>query len=856
MYFFRTIAQHFLIAMGFLLSISSSAQDLCENGLAAGLYPCNNVNLLAFMPSSELGGAGVEYNDIWGWTDALDGKEYVMIGKSDGTAFIDISDPVNPVFLGELPSHSGNSIWRDIKVYGDYAFVVSEAGGHGMQVFDLTRLRNVVSIPETFTEDAHYAGFGNAHNIVINEGVALAYAVGTNTFSGGMHIVDISNPLVPVIAGDFAADGYTHDAQVVTYNGPDVAHVGKQIAFNANENTLTIVDVNDPTDTQQLGRVGYSNSNYAHQGWVTEDHTYYLMGDELDEANSGIPTRTIIWDVSDLDAPVVIGEFLSTESAIDHNLYIKGNLVYQSNYRAGLRILDAVDISNANLSEVAYFDLYPASNSAQFNGSWSNYPYFPSGVVAVSHIEEGLFLLQPQFLNASTAQDSYCYEDDVVVDLTVEIGWEGPVNLSVIEGLPAGAVATFSANGVGVGSYTLTLTNLPDVTGDLNLVIEGVGSSDSYRANVSFLVFDCGNDILGCTDNTADNYNPAATIDDGSCTYPCFDATLSLLTDCWGAEVSWTLSDDQGNIIQQVAGGTLGNQTLFTVDFCLEEGCYEFEILDSFGDGLSGVASGCAIDGDYSIIDSDGNVLVQMAAADYGSGILESFCITIPTSGCTDPLACNFNPAASIDNGSCILPNGCTDAAACNFDPAATCDNGSCILPNGCTDATACNFDPAATCDNGSCILPDGCTDVTACNYDVTALCDNGSCVATMTYYEDADNDGFGDAANSVQLCAPQAGFVLDNTDCDDTNAFVYPNAPGTGEGIDNNCNNVIDLDEEQITCLGDFDGDGLRNVSDILILLGDFACSGGCVADMDGDDLVNTTDILAFLNVFGIDCD
>jgi hypothetical protein len=245
-----------------------------------------------------------------------------------------------------------------------------------------------------------------------------------------------------------------------------------------------------------------------------------------------------------------------------------------------------------------------------------------------------------------------------------------------------------------------------------------------------------------------------------------------------------------------------------------------------------------------------------MAAADYGSGILESFCITIPTSGCTDPLACNFNPAASIDNGSCILPNGCTDAAACNFDPAATCDNGSCILPNGCTDATACNFDPAATCDNGSCILPDGCTDVTACNYDVTALCDNGSCVATMTYYEDADNDGFGDAANSVQLCAPQAGFVLDNTDCDDTNAFVYPNAPGTGEGIDNNCNNVIDLDEEQITCLGDFDGDGLRNVSDILILLGDFACSGGCVADMDGDDLVNTTDILAFLNVFGIDCD
>ena len=844
-----------LIAMFAFTTLSSRAQDLCENGLAAGVYPCSNVNLLSFMPTADIGGGNVEFNDIWGWTDPLDGKEYVMIGKSDGTSFIDISDPINPVFLGELPTHSGNSIWRDVKVYGNYAFVVSEAGGHGMQVFDLTRLRNVVSIPETFTEDAHYAGFGNAHNIVINEEVALAYAVGTNTFSGGMHIVDISNPLAPVIAGDFAADGYTHDAQVVTYNGPDVAYVGKQIAFNANENTLTIVDVDDPTDTQQLGRVGYSNVSYAHQGWLTEDHTYFLLGDELDESNLGIPTRTVIWDVSDLNNPVVIGEFSSTEAAIDHNLYIKGNLIYQANYRAGLRILDGSDVANANLSEIAYFDLYPSSNSNQFNGAWSNYPYFASGVVAVSHIEEGLFLLQPQFLSASVPQDSYCYEDDVVIDLSVITGWEGPVNLSVSEGLPAGATATFSANGVGAGDYTLTLSNLPDVTGDLSITIEGVGASDTYRSTVTFLVFDCANDVLGCTDPAATNYDPAATIEDGSCTYPCIDVTLSISTDCWGGEVSWTLTDAAGTVVDQMAGGTLGNQVTTTWDFCLQPGCYDWEILDSFGDGLSGIASGCAVDGNYSVTDADGNILVEMAEANYGDGIVENFCVSIPVDGCTDPTACNYDANAVNDDGSCILPDGCTDAAACNFDPAATCDDGSCILPNGCTDDSACNFDPAATCDDGSCILPNGCTDVTACNYDMNATCDDGSCIATVTYYEDSDNDGFG-GMNFVQLCAPQAGFVLDNTDCDDNDDSVYPNAPGTGEGIDNNCNDVIDVDEQLVTCLGDFDLDGQRNVADMLILLGDYACVEDCIGDMTGDDFVNAADILAFLNIFGIPCD
>ena len=147
--------------------------------------------------------------------------------------------------MENLPTHTTSTTWRDVKVYNNYAFIVSEAGGHGMQVFDLTRLRNVANPPETFTEDAHYDGFGSSHNIVINEDTGYAYSVGDDTYSGGAHFVDISNPLNPVAAGGYAGSGYTHDAQVITYNGPDSDYTGREIYVGSNENQVVIVDVTD-----------------------------------------------------------------------------------------------------------------------------------------------------------------------------------------------------------------------------------------------------------------------------------------------------------------------------------------------------------------------------------------------------------------------------------------------------------------------------------------------------------------------------------------------------------------------------------------------------------------------------------
>lgn len=376
----------------------------CVDGLA-GSYPCDRVDLLEFLPLAQIGGASGA-NDIWGWTHTPSGREFALVGLTSGTAFVEITDPEAPVYLGRLPTHTANSTWRDIKTYAGHAFVVSEASGHGLQVFELAQLLSVANPPATFAESAFYGGFGNAHNLAIDEATGFAYAVGTGTCSGGLHVVNIQNPSSPVGAGCFSADGYTHDAQCILYDGPDADFLGHEVCFAANEDTLTLVDVTDKGAPVQISRTAYTGRGYTHQGWLTEDRAHFLVDDELDEQNLGHNTWTYVWDVRDLHAPELLGHYESPVAAIDHNQYVVGDYSYQANYRAGLRILRLGDLDapgGPEITQAAYFDIYPASDSANFNGAWSVYPYFPSGVVVVSGIEQGLFVLQPRLCSAPLA---------------------------------------------------------------------------------------------------------------------------------------------------------------------------------------------------------------------------------------------------------------------------------------------------------------------------------------------------------------------------------------------------------------------------------------------------------------------
>ena len=409
----RGMIQCIALLTGFVLFISSAGLIVAHddpndlkavgNSAAAGIggsgpFPSLNVNLLSHLSLSDIGATGgVIGNDIWGWTDSDTGKEYALFGLTDGTSFIDITDPTNPLYLGKLPSHVGSNVWRDIKVYDDYAFIVADGiSNHGMQIFDLTSLQGVTT-PTTFSETAHYSGFGNAHNIAINTDTGFAYVVGSNTAFGGLHIVDLQNPTNPLFAGAFSADGYTHDAQIVTYQGPDLAYLGLEIAFNSNEDTLTIVDLTNKSSPTMLSRTSYPQQKYSHQGWLTEDHRYFLMNDELDELQLSAvnKTRTHIWDVMDLDLPVYKGFYeSSTLGTIDHNLYTHNGLVYEANYTSGLRILQPTDLANGVMTEVAFFDTYPTDNAVSFNGAWSVYPFFDSGSIIVSDRQNGLFVLQ------------------------------------------------------------------------------------------------------------------------------------------------------------------------------------------------------------------------------------------------------------------------------------------------------------------------------------------------------------------------------------------------------------------------------------------------------------------------------
>jgi choice-of-anchor B domain-containing protein len=320
------------------------------------------------------------------------------MGLSTGTSFVDITNPEEPVYLGLLPTQVFASPWRDIKVYQNHAYVVSEAPGSGMQVFDLKVLREVRTPPVVFSNTAHYEGSGlsTAHNIAINEETGFAYIVGSNTCDSGLHMVDIRKPRAPRFAGCYGGDGYTHDAQCVSYRGPDAPYQGREICFGANEDTLTIVDVSDKSNPSMVSRTSYEGVGYTHQSWITEDQHFLLLDDELDERNFGHRTKTYVWDIVDLDAPRHIGTYLANRKTIDHNIYVRDGFAYQANYQGGMRILDLSRIADGQLNEVAYFDVFPDGDLTRFNGAWSVYPFFPSGVVIVSGIEQGLFILQPR----------------------------------------------------------------------------------------------------------------------------------------------------------------------------------------------------------------------------------------------------------------------------------------------------------------------------------------------------------------------------------------------------------------------------------------------------------------------------
>lgn len=414
------------VVAGALFTVAASglfAQPIpCSDGMA-GEFPCTDMDLYAHVPVADFGSPSG--NDIWGWTDPQSGKEYAIMGLRDGTGMVDVSDPANPIILGKIPTATEPSVWRDMKVYNNYVFIVSEAPGHGMQVYDLTQLRGLTADAGRVIEpDMTFTGpedmpLGSAHNLVMNEDSGYAYAVGAGECAGGLYTINVQDPMQPAFEGCFDEDGYTHDAQCVTYHGPDSNYTGHEICVNSNEDTVTIVDMTDKANPVQLGKGEYPTPGYTHQGWFTEDHRYFIADDELDEMQGFVAnTRSLIFDFANLAAPELIGIHVSDNTSIDHNMYVVGNTLYQANYTSGLRMLDISNIANGEMTNTSSFDIFPETDAAQFNGAWSVYPFFASGTIVISGVEGGLFVVRPSSSEAMSMSSFSASEADGAATIT------------------------------------------------------------------------------------------------------------------------------------------------------------------------------------------------------------------------------------------------------------------------------------------------------------------------------------------------------------------------------------------------------------------------------------------------------
>jgi len=368
----------------------------CVDGMS-DIFPCQGIELAGWIELPAMGGGAG--SDNWGWRDPDSGRLFALMGRSNGVAFVEVTDPDNPVYLGNLPRPSGvgNSVWADMKTYKDHAFIVADSvTGHGMQVFDLKELVDPGLVPPvTFTTVTRYTGFNDAHNIAINEESGFAYTIGGDTCSGGLHMVNINDPTNPVGAGCFSDVGYIHDVQCVIYRGPDTRYQGSEICFASNATVLTILDVTDKADVQIIDSYSYPDVGFVHQGWLTNDQRYFFLDDEIDESeHSLLGTRTLVFDLETLDEAPPPAEYTADGLSIDHNLYVIGDYVFQANYKRGLRILRINDPATADLTEVAYFDTYPISDGLGFEGAWNVFPFFQNNLLLISDINRGLFVVR------------------------------------------------------------------------------------------------------------------------------------------------------------------------------------------------------------------------------------------------------------------------------------------------------------------------------------------------------------------------------------------------------------------------------------------------------------------------------
>ncbi len=347
-------------------------------------FPARKVALLSWLSPEDLSGSVQRANDVWGYLSPA-GREYAIVGLQTGTAFVEVTDPENPAVVAMLPGAA--SSWRDMASYKGFVYSVNETGD-GIQVVDV---RRIDSGKIRLVRTVRQLGLATVHNISINPDSGFAYLSGSNL--GGLVAVDLSNPARPTVVSTNWPFAYVHDVLVVSYDKG--RHAGREIAYAfAGRSGLAIIDVTDKTNMFAISVDRYPGLAYCHSGWLDENRRYLYVNDELDEREGKAERATVhLFKVQDFEKARYVKGVATGPPTIDHNNMVRGQFLYQANYESGLRIL-RIKRPKAPRT-VAFFDTFPDGNAKNFRGAWGVYAGLPSGVVLVSDIQRGLFVLMP-----------------------------------------------------------------------------------------------------------------------------------------------------------------------------------------------------------------------------------------------------------------------------------------------------------------------------------------------------------------------------------------------------------------------------------------------------------------------------
>lgn len=371
-------------------------------------------------------------NDIWGYVDTA-GREYALLGSENAFLIVDISNPQSPTLLFEV--FGAESQWRDIKTYNHFAYVCNEENG-GLLIVDLNGLPN--NIDYQFVSDIDSFNFQTAHNIFIDEN-GVAYLLGSNIANQGAFMIDLNtpNPYLPQFLGLYD-DQYVHDA----YVRGDTLYTAE-----ISNGTFSIVDVSDKSQPVILARQATSRV-FTHNCWLSDDGRYLATTDEKPGA------FVDMYDISDLNNIQLLDMYQSSpgDSVVPHNTFFRGDYLFTSYYRDGLRLVDAT--RKNNLVEVGFYDTSPFTSGIGFQGNWGVYPYLPSGNIIASDRQEGLFVLYPNYTRAA-------YLTGTVFDTLNNV----PVNNAQIEILGKNTIKWSQFNGtyhIGIAdsnSYDIRMTH-------------------------------------------------------------------------------------------------------------------------------------------------------------------------------------------------------------------------------------------------------------------------------------------------------------------------------------------------------------------------------------------------------------